>query len=379
MNFLCNFVSAIRRTGSGTLLVLILGACAGPEKAKIPDLGPNTALIGIRLAWSSAVGEIAFPMHVQVQDDVLIAASSQGVVAAIDSRTGGDVWRVTLGTALSAGVGADGRFVSVVSRENELITLRSGREIWRQPLTSVTFTAPLVAGDRVFNISADRTVSAWDAATGRKLWQQQRNGDALILGQSGVLTAVGDTLVAGFGGRLVGMNPNNGSIRWEAAIANSRGTNEVERLVDLVAGNSRDGSQVCVRAFQSAVGCVDAATGVVMWTKPATGSTGVHGDTDLLVGSESDGKLRVWRRTSGDVAWTSERLRFRSLGTPLIVGRSVAVGDSEGVLHFLSREDGEPLNRLGTDGSAIVAGPHLVGQTVVAVTKRGGIYGFRPE
>jgi len=368
----------MRRLGM-LLLAAMLVACAGPERPKPRDLGPNTALIGIRSAWTSNVGDIDFPLNIQVVDNVLYVASSDGVVVAIDGRTGGDVWRVALKVALSAGVGADGRYAAVVSRDNELIALNAGREIWRQRLHAVTQTAPLVAGDRIFVLSADRSVSAFDAASGRKLWQQQRSGDALVLAQAGVITAVGDTLVVGQGGRLVGMNPQNGNARWEATIASSRGTNEVERLVDLVSGISRVGDQLCTRAFQSAVGCADASKGSVIWSKSASGATGVHGDDTVVLGAESDGKIRAWRRADGEQLWISDRLRYRSLTAPLLVGRAVVLGDESGTLHFLSRQDGEPLNRMTTDGSAVVYGPVLVGYTVVAVTKRGGIFGFKPE
>ncbi|MDO8699938.1 MAG: outer membrane protein assembly factor BamB [Rhodoferax sp.] len=362
------------------MLVGTLVACAGPGKPKPADLGPNTQLIGVRSAWSTAIGKVDFPLHVQVVGDLLFAAGSDGVVAAIDARTGGDVWRMALGTSLSAGVGSDGRYVAVVSRENELITVVGGREVWRQKLNAVTLTAPFVAGDRIFVLSTDRSIFSFDAASGRKLWQQQqRSGDALVLGQAGIIFAVGDTLVAGLGGRLVGMNPQNGNVRWDAPIANSRGTNEVERLVDVVAGLSRVGDQVCVRAFQSAVGCVDADKGRVVWIKPASGSTGVHGDETMVLGTESDGKILAWRRTDGERLWTSERLRYRSLTAPLVAGRSVVVGDDSGTLHFLSRQDGEPLNRVTTDGAPLAAAPVLIGQTIVAVTQRGGIFGFRPE
>lgn len=378
MNWLPFFGASKRRLGV-ILLGGVLVACAGHEKPKPQDLGPNTALIGIRSAWTSNAGEVGFPLNIQILENVLYVAGSEGVVAAIDARTGGDVWRVALGTALSAGVGADGRYASVVSRENELITLNAGREVWRQRLAAVTLTAPLVAGDRVFILSADRSVSAFDAASGRKLWQQQRSGDALVLAQAGVIVAVGDTLVVGQGGKLVGMNPQNGNNRWESTIASSRGTNEVERLVDLVSGMSRVGDQICVRAFQSSVGCVDAAKGAFIWSKPASGSTGVHGDDTVVLGTENDGRIRAWRRTDGEQLWKSDRLRHRSLSAPLLVGRALVVGDNSGTLHFLSRQDGEPLNRMDTDGSPVVAGPVLVGQTVVAVTKRGGIFGFKPE
>jgi len=62
-----------------------------------------------------------------------------------------------------------------------------------------------------------------------------------------------------------------------------------------------------------------------------------------------------------------------------VVGRSLAIGDFAGVIHLLSREDGSLLNRLSTDGSPVAAAPVLVGNTLVAVTRNGGIFGFVPE
>ena len=360
-------------------LVVTLAGCSGPEKAKPLDLGPNTALIGVRSAWSSSIGTVGFPLEVRSVGNLIYVAGSDGTVAAIDARTGGDLWRTALGVKLSAGVGSDGRYVSVVSNDNELITLDANKEIWRQKLGALTLTAPLVAGARVFVLSADRSVTAFDVATGRRLWQQQRTGEALVLRRSGLIMAVGDTLVVGLGGRLVGFQPLTGKVRWEAQVANSRGTNEVERLVDLVAGVSREGNQVCVRSFQSAVGCVDAATGNLLWSKTASGAAGLDGDESTLFGTESDGRVVAWRHTDGERQWVSERLRFRGLSAPVLAGRSLVIGDEEGTLHFLSRQDGAPLNRLSTDGSAIVTTPVLAGQTLVAVTKRGGIFGFKPE
>ena len=266
-----------------------------------------------------------------------------------------------------------------MSRENEVIVLDVGKEIWRQKLNAVTLTAPLVAGARIFTLSADRSVTAFDAASGRRLWQQQRNGDPLVLSQSGVLLALNDNLVVGMGGRLLGLSPQNGNVRWDVPIANSRGTNEIERLVDLVSGVVRIGDDVCVRAFQSSVACVNAAKGSSLWNKPATGSVGLGGDATAVYGSESDGRIVAWRRSDGERLWTSERLRFRKLSAPTLAGRSLVIGDESGLLHFLSSEDGAPLNRLATDSTSIATAPVLVGQTLVAVTRRGGIFGFRPE
>lgn len=241
-------------------------------------------------------------------------------------------------------------------------------------------TAPLVVGGRVFVLAADRSVSAFDGVTGRKLWSQLRPGESsLVLRQTGVILAVGDTLVVGLAGRLAGLNPVNGSIRWEVPLAVSRGSNDVERLVDLVGPVSRNGSTVCVRAFQFRVGCIDAVGGSLIWSQPANGFAGVSGDEKHLFGTEADGRVLAWNRSSGAPAWSSEVLKFRGGTAPVVAGRSVIIGDNAGIVHLLSKENGSPLNRLLTDGSAITAAPVLAGDTLVAVTRNGGIFGFRPE
>ena len=362
------------------LVLGLLAACSsGPQKPKPAELAPNPGLLGVRLAWTAKVGAVDSAMDTKVSGTMVTVANSEGVLAAFDSATGAELWRAAVGAPIAAGVGSDGKFTAAVTRANDLVVLDGGRELWRQKLLAPSFTAPLVAGGRVFVLAADRSVTAFDASSGRKLWNQQRPGESLVLRQAGVLLAVGDTLVAGMGGRLAGLNPGNGSIRWEAAIATPRGTNDIERLVDLVGRVARDGTVVCARAFQAAVGCVDTARGSLLWSKPAIGSVGVHGDEKYVFGVESDGKVIAWRRGDGDRAWVSERLLYRSLTAPLTVGRSVVVGDETGLVHWLSRDDGSILTRLATDGSALVAGPVLANGTLIVVTRNGNIFGFKPE
>ena len=369
-------------------IVLALGGCSimpawltsSADKPKPVELGPNAALIQVGQAWTARIGEVGFPLSVNVNGTTVAVAASNGEVAHLDGATGRQLWRASAGGPISAGVGSDGKLTSVITRTNEIVTFAGGAEpAWRQKLTAQAYTAPFVAGGRVFVLAADRSVSAYDGQTGRRLWNQQRPGEPLVLRQSGVMLAVGDTLVVGLAGRLVGLNPANGSVRWEAPIATPRGTNDVERLVDLVGSVSRVGGSVCARAFQARVGCVDAERGTVAWSKPASGAEGLHGDERLVFGTESDGKVMAWRRDNGERAWSSDRLLYRSLTAPLALGRSVVVGDGTGLVHMLSREDGSPLTRLTTDGTGIAAAPVLAGNTLVVVTRGGAVYGFVPE
>jgi outer membrane protein assembly factor BamB len=98
-----------------------------------------------------------------------------------------------------------------------------------------------------------------------------------------------------------------------------------------------------------------------------------------IYGVEEDGRVLSWKRVDGEVIWTSDRLRYRKLTAPLVLGRSVVVGDESGQIHLLARTDGSVLKRLNTDGSAIKATPVDSADTLVVVTRQGGVFGFRPE
>ena len=349
------------------LSVGVLTACSTRSKRPDPTpLAPVTALVPASLAWNASIGPMDALSTPVVQGSTLFVANAAGVVTALNAANGQILWRVDTRSPMSAGVGSDGQTVALVTRDNDLVAVRSGGEQWRVRLGARVFTAPLVAGERVFVLAGDRSVSAFDAATGAQLWTQAARGtDPLVLMQSGVITAVGDTLLVGVGGRLVALDPLNGRLRWDAAIATPRGVNEIERLVDLVGRVGLVGDQVCVRAFQAAVGCVDASRGRLDWVQPANGAVGLHSDQDRVSGVERD--------------WFTDTLLHRGVTAPLAAGRSIVVGDAQGFVHLLSRENGSLLNRLSTDGSPIIGGPLLAGNTLIAVTRNGGVFGWRPE
>lgn len=345
-----------------------------PEPAPLP---PDPGLLQVREVWNLGFAPLDLALTLRAVDRRVALAASDGQVALLDADSGALRWRVALDQPLLAGAGHDGQTVAVVTRAHELVALREGQELWRQRLAAPSYTAPLVAGDRVFVLGADRSVAAFDGASGRRLWTQSRSGEPLVLRQPGLLMAVGDTLVVGLSGRLVGLNPLNGASRWEVPIASPRGTNDVERLVDLVAGVARQGDEVCVRAFQAAVGCVDTGRGVLLWSRPAAGATGLAGDAQLVFGVEFDGTLRAWQRRSGEPAWSNSQLRLHRLGAPVLAAGWLVIGDEAGRLHVYAARDGVLQTRRQLDGSPIVAAPVWTGETLVVATRGGRVLGLR--
>lgn len=363
-----------------TTVALLMGCSSGPKKPQPTPLQPVTALVPARLAWSLNVGALDPIQRLAVVDQQVFVANAAGSIHAIDGQNGESLWRVDLASRLSTGVGSDGVTAAVVTVNNQLVAVRASGEVWRTQLSSRVFTPPLVAGQRVFVLGADRSVSAFDGSNGARLWQQSpRVADALVLQQPGLLAPFGDTLLVGISGRLLALEPNTGRPLWEAPIATPRGVNEIERLVDLVGPLARRGNVVCARAFQAAVGCLDAERGVMGWTQSSDGAAGLTMDADQVYGTTRNGRVVAWSAADGQQRWAIDHVLHRGVTAPLAAGRSIIVGDAQGFVHLLSREDGSVLNRLNTDGSALLGGPVLAGNTLVAVTRNGGVFGWRPE
>lgn len=359
------------------LSVALAGCSLWSDKPKPAALEPYTPSVSVTTLWSAADGRVDFPMQPGVAGGRVATAASDGTVTVRTLERAAPLWTAKAGARLGAGVGFDGESAAVVTADNELVVMAKGQVTWRKRLASRVSTAPLVAGERVFVLGLDRAVEAYDAQDGRYLWRLQRSSDPLSVNIHGVLMPMGDTLVVGQGARLVGVDPTRGSVRWDLPLATPRGSNEVERLADLVGPALRLGDAICARAFQSAVACVDVGRGALRWTRNAGGTDAVGGTAAVIVGGDGSDRMSGWRAESGELLWSHERFLNRSLGGVATWGNWVAVGDAQGHVHVMDPSTGKTLLRLATDGGAVEAAPRVAGKVMVAVTRKGGVYAWQ--
>lgn len=363
---------------ASTLFALsVLTACSStgsrPDPTPLSPVPQQTAWGAA--GWSANYGEWAASVQPGVVDGAVAVATRGGTVAVVDAR-GGERWRVDVGTELTTMPGFDGRWAAVIGKNNELIVSEAGRVLWRQKLGVQTYTTPLVAGNRVFVLAGDRKVMAFDAAGGAPLWKRQRIQETLVLQYPVLLSAYRNFLLMGLSGDLVAYNPDTGTEQWYVGMAKSRSTNEIEQLVDLVGKHFRDGDVLCARSFQTAVSCADMKEHRLLWTKSANGLHGVDGNAQHIFAVDANGMVMARQRADGEVAWLNNRLLFRALSAPTVIGNLLAVGDGEGFVHFVSAETGRLTGRVQT-GSGVSISPIAVGDTLLVLTDDGGIRAFR--
>lgn len=372
-------------------IIAMLAGCSSlnPFSSKSAPRNPPAALeeikpsLVVRTAWSASIGGAgAFVFSPAVTSDSVFVAAADGSVARIDAASGRSLWRINAGVPLTAGVGSDGATVVVSAEKGVLMAFDGdGKLRWKAQASSEVLSAPAVGQGLVIVRSVDNRIAAFDVESGNRRWVAQRTSPPLTLRTAPGIALSGQTAyVALPGGRLLALAISNGGARWEVAVGDPRGTTELERIADLSGTPVVAGRDVCAVAYQGRVACFDAATGAPRWGKELSSDVGVGVDDKYVFAADERGAVTAFSRDTGTGVWRNAKLADRHLATPVSVGRAVAVGDGQGYIHFLSRDDGAFVARVSTDGSQIMAAqPMTAANSAIFQTQAGAVVALAIE
>jgi outer membrane protein assembly factor BamB len=375
------------------LAASVLAGCStlqslNPFASKPAPRNPPVALEAIttslaaRSVWTASVGAAGnYSFTPASVGDSIYAAAADGSLSRVESATGRTIWRINAGSALTAGVGADATTIAVGGANGQLLAFdASGKQRWKAQASSEILSAPAVGQGLVVVRSLDNKIAAYDAETGVRRWFLQRTSPPLTLRTAPGITLSGQTAyIAMPGGRLLAVALANGAPRWEAVVGDPRGATELERIADVSGLPVVAGRDVCAAAYQGRVGCFDISTGAPRWTKAFSSTVGVAADERFVFAADERGVVNSFTRESGGSVWRNNKLANRGLSAPVSYGRAVAVGDYEGYIHFLSREDGSFLARVATDGSRIAGTPIVSGSLIIFQTQTGNMVALATE
>ena len=383
--------NAVKRAGklswAGVTLVLV-AACSSLNPFASPPRNPPAALaelkttLNVRSAWSTGVGGAGvFAFSPAFASGGVFAAAADGSVTRLDPANGHPVWRVNADMRLTAGVGSDGHTVAVAGEKGTLLAFDAdGKLRWKAQTSSEILTAPAVGQGLVIVRSVDNRITAFDAESGARRWTVQRSAPALTLRTASGIVIAGPTAFVGLpGGRLLALALGNGGPRWEISVGDPKGATELERIADISGAPVVIRRDVCAVSYQGRVGCFDAASGVARWAKDLSSDVGLGADERFIFAADEHGSVAAFAREGGASVWRNKQLANRRLSAPVSFGRAVAVGDAQGYVHFLSREDGSFLARVSTDGSPIISAPLVADTQVIFQTQSGTVVALAIE
>jgi outer membrane protein assembly factor BamB len=269
------------------------------ELAYVPLKGGELQAIDLNrglVKWTATLTTALTP----ATGDGLVFAAGDGLITALEQRSGATIWRTPLEGALATPLYWDAGWLIVSLESGDLAALRGldGQIMWRQSLGSPLASTPTPAGDHMYVALRDGRIVSLTLSTGVTAWTTPLNEPV-----TGIL-ALNDQLVVGTrGNRVYSISLNRGRIRWSqragadiagAPVADERliyyaALDNMLRAVDRKSGNLRwarqlgsrpaagplrAGNVVLLPLVTTDIGAFVATTGVDSFTIRAAGETG---------------------------------------------------------------------------------------------------------
>jgi outer membrane protein assembly factor BamB len=364
-----------------------LGGWFGGSDNSIPpaELQSIAQPIGVRQLWETQVGSGAKNQFIRLTpalaDGRVYAASFDGVVMALDALSGQRLWETATGLPVSGGVGvSDDGLALVGTNKGQVVALRqdNGQEAWRVQVSTEVLAPPRAASGIVVVRTGDGKFTGLDARTGERRWVYAPTMPALSLRGSAPPVLTRALVIAGLEtGKLLVLSLDKGLPVTEKTIAPPRGRTEIERLIDIDAEPKIFGDNLYLAAYRGNVAALDMRGGNLLWNRELSSYAGLDVDErQVYVSDDTDAVLALDRR-SGGTLWKQAELTGRRLSAPAATRDHVVVGDFEGYLHWLSKDDGKIVGRIRAAGKAIVAPPLVAGDTVFVQGQGGTLGAFR--
>ncbi len=307
------------------------------------------------IVWTFSAGR---PMYgaARVTDDAVYFTCDNGYLFKLERATGKELWRYDLG---------DGRVSRIIGHPQVYDW------DWHGP-------RPLVADGVVYVGSGDGSMHAVEATTGARRWRAETGGKVrggAALDGDRVIVGSADKFVYAFdraSGRGLWKHDTEAEVEDEPVVADGR-VYIGNRGIGLIA--------------------IDAAKGERLWQTTFWGSwlesTATIVDGVLYIGSSDLGRVSAIDPKDGRVIWRTDVFGW-TFGTPLVTADRVYAGAAGGTPYFIphaagfcvmDRTTGKLLQRWPLPDSGghqwgIASSLALAGDTVVATTIDGSVYGF---
>jgi outer membrane protein assembly factor BamB len=325
---------------------------------------------------SQGIGKSDGKLRLALTPSLVVTADHKGQILALDRETGKLVWRQETKTPITAGPSIDKDLILVASREGYVYAyhVQEGSLVWKAEVTGEVLAPPQSANGVVLVNALDGSVTALSAGDGRVLWRYNRQVPPLVLRRSSSPVMANDQVIVGFAnGKIVALQRTDGSLEWEREISEPKGRSDIQRMVDVSADPIVAENTLYAVGYQGQLVALELETGVPRWQLPISSYSGLVLSKNTLYVSDVKGIVWAVEKNKGKVLWKQAKLKGRQLSAPELWGENIVVGDDDGFLHFMSKNDGVLVGRLQLESKGIEAQPKVFDNLLYVLGRSGRI------
>jgi outer membrane protein assembly factor BamB len=342
---------------------LILIGCGSSPSAVLPPV-ELTALnnqITISRQWKFTAGEGVSDFYLKLKPvfykNTGYIIDYKGHLQAFTINTGKVVWETDLNVPASGGLTlANGKlFLGTSKGEVIAIDAKNAKELWRTQLSSEILSRPAIAKGILVTKTIDGRVYGLNVADGNQSWVYDRSVPHLTLrGNSSPLINNDIVITASDSGKLAALSLKHGRLLWETTIAVAKGRNQLERVIDMDVDPVVVDDVIYVAGYQGRIAAVKLGSGQLIWSRDFSSYSGLYVDAYRVYITDAQGQVWALNRYNGSTLWRQDKLLRRQLTAPEAHDNYIVVGDYDGYMHWLNREDGKLIARKKINASDVV-------------------------
>ncbi|MDA0708444.1 MAG: PQQ-binding-like beta-propeller repeat protein, partial [Proteobacteria bacterium] len=350
--------------------------------------------------WSSSIGSgsngrrslVSQPV---VKDGVLYAIDAMAKVSAFDAKTGKRKWQRKFSRKGETDKLAYGGGVTVGDNALYFVTgyghfgslnLTTGEPVWIEDIGVPMRGAPTYADGRVFAISHDNHIYAYNAPDGEYIWDEVGIAENAGLAGNASPAVVGNTMIVTYSsGEAFAHRVENGRALWTDTLNRQGRLNAMSTLRDIDGHPVVYDGTVYMVSHSGRMAAVNLRTGVRIWEQNigSQHTPWVVGEYIYVVTPDSE--VICLTRRDGRIRWITQLERFKDpdlrkepvyWNGPIVASDRVIVTSSHGYAVTLSPYTGEVTGGMDLPDDAEM-GPIVADSVLYFLLKDGEIVAMR--
>ena len=292
-----------------------------------------------------------------VDSDGIFTFSSAGLVFSYFSN-GKLNWEKDLNFSLSSGVGKGFGSLFVTSIDGDIFSLdiNNGNLNWSSKIGGESLSVPSSNGDIVAVQTSNGKITAINLKDGKFRWEYISVLPSLSLrGTSSPIFDDGNLYVGFANGNLAKIEPRSGVIQWEIPVTISKGSSEIERIIDIDSKPLVSSGLAFATSYQGDVSAINSLNGRVIWRNNFSSTKDILEIERNIYLVDEDSEVQAFSGLTGISLWRIKDYRLRNLTSPQRLNNYIIVGDFEGYLHFLDTSSGSTIGRYRVSRSGILS------------------------
>ncbi len=335
-----------------------------PQAGGYPDHNMGHLALGplLQEKWRANIGtgssrSVRLVAQPVVSDGRVYTLDADAGLRAYNLETGRELWSVETrldnedDDVLTGGIAVAGDRIFVTTGYATLAAFetQNGGELWRQRLAAPSRAAPTVVQGKVFVLTVDNQLFAYDAETGAVGWSHSGLSEAAGLLGAASPASDGTVIVVGYSsGELHGLRVENGSSVWQDSLAPVHRPGMMASLADIQSMPVIANGTVYAISHASRFLAIDIRNGNRLWQRRigSTANPVVAGDFIFVLTNENE--LVAMTRQDGRIRWTLQLPRYEDeedredpiiWTSPVLAGgRLIVAGTNDQVLELDSSD-----------------------------------------